>query len=68
MTSIGILQILLFFALILACTKPRRFPGVRWVMLKIENKSLLNFTTIPGRNCVAESMKLLYLSECELTV
>jgi septum formation inhibitor-activating ATPase MinD len=33
-------------------------------MLKTEYRSLLNFTTIPGRNCVAEIMKL--LDQCGL--
>jgi hypothetical protein len=32
---------------------------VRWVMLKTEYSSLLNLITMPGRNCVAEIMKLL---------
>ena len=44
---------------ILACTKPRRLPGVRWVTLKTEYRSLLNLITMPGRICVAEIMKLL---------
>ena len=43
---------------IFACTKPRRLPGVRWVMLKTEYNSLLNLITIPGRSCVAESIRV----------
>src|SRR5512135_2168638 len=39
---------------ILTCTKPRRLPGVRCVMVKIEYNSLLKLITMPGRNCVAE--------------
>ena len=39
---------------ILAWTKPRRLPGVRWNTLKTENSSLLNLTTIPGRIWVEE--------------
>ena len=34
-------------------TKPRRLPGVRCSILKTENSSLLNLTTMPGRSCVA---------------
>ena len=44
-----------------ACTKPRRLPGVRCVMENTEYSSLLNLMIIPGRNCVAEIMKLLRL-------
>jgi hypothetical protein len=44
---------------ILACTKPRRLPGVRWLTLNTENKSLLNLTTMPGRICVDEIMNYL---------
>ncbi len=50
---------------ILACTKPRRLPGVRWLTLKTEYSSLLNLITMPGRICVAEIMKLL---DCELAL
>ena len=46
---------------ILACTKPRRLPGVRCVMLKTEYSSLLNLITIPGRSCVAVSILVLKL-------
>ncbi len=44
---------------ILACTNPRRLPGVRWFTLNTEYSSLLNLITMPGRICVAEIMKLL---------
>ena len=39
---------------ILAWTKPRRLPGVRWKTLKMEYSSLLKRITMPGRICVAE--------------
>src|SRR5580704_1088029 len=42
---------------ILTCTKPRRLPGVRCSILKIENKSLFHLITMPGRSCVAEIIK-----------
>src|SRR3954452_8353576 len=50
---------------ILTCTKPRRLPGVLWFMLKTEYNSLLNLITIPGRNCVADSMLESNSSFCE---
>src|SRR5215469_8592077 len=43
---------------ILACTKPRRLPGVRCATLKTECNSLLNLITIPGRICVDVIMKI----------
>ena len=49
----------------LAWTNPRRLPGVRWVMLKTEYRSLLNLMTMPGRSCVAAIMgEKPFLSGC----
>src|SRR6185369_5178076 len=42
---------------IFAWTNPRRLPGVRCSILKTEYNWLLNFTTMPGRNCVAEIIR-----------
>ena len=47
---------------IFTCTKPRRLPGVRCSILKIEHNSLLNLITIPGRNCVAEIIRWSFFS------
>src|ERR1700682_6427482 len=35
-------------------TNPRRLPGVRCSILKIEKSSPFHLTTMPGRSCVAE--------------
>ena len=39
---------------ILTWTKPRRLPGVRCSILKMEYSSLLNLMTMPGRSWVEE--------------
>src|ERR1700692_4342086 len=39
---------------IFTCTNPRRLPGVRCSILKIEKSSPFHLTTMPGRSCVAE--------------
>src|SRR3954467_14168786 len=37
----------------LACTNPRKFPGVRWFTLNTEYNSPSCLITLPGRICVA---------------